>query len=104
MKLKDWIEKNKDYFTGSDLRYLLKNVFLKDYIFLYLEDYRLSQEKFDYLEKVKKLYLKGYPLAYLLKKEDFLGLEFKINPSVFVPRQETEIIVEKAIQIIRKEK
>jgi len=103
MKLKDWIKKNKDYFTECDLRYLLKNTFLKDYIFLYLEDYRLSQEKLDYLEKIKKLYLKGYPLAYLLKKEDFLGLEFKINSSVFVPRQETEVIVEEAIQIIRKE-
>ena len=40
----------------------------------------------------------GIPLPYILGKWEFYNLEFKINPNVLIPRPETELLVDKAIQ------
>lgn len=44
--------------------------------------------------------LKGKPIAYLLGKKEFYGLKLEVFPSVFIPRPETELIVEEAIRTI----
>ncbi|MDI6641905.1 MAG: peptide chain release factor N(5)-glutamine methyltransferase, partial [Elusimicrobiota bacterium] len=42
------------------------------------------------------------PLSYLTCKKEFMGLEFVITPSVFIPRQETEILVEETVKLINE--
>jgi len=41
------------------------------------------------------------PIQYLIKKVFFYGLEFKVTEEVFIPRPETEIIVEAVLNTIR---
>jgi release factor glutamine methyltransferase len=36
------------------------------------------------------------PVAYLVGNQEFMGLEFKVTPSVLIPRPSTETLVEKA--------
>lgn len=43
----------------------------------------------------------GYPLQYLLGSVEFFGLNFEVSPSVLIPRPETEILVEKTIDIVK---
>ncbi|MFH1202784.1 MAG: peptide chain release factor N(5)-glutamine methyltransferase [Candidatus Omnitrophota bacterium] len=71
---------------------------------LYASGFTLSNEQKAYLQEVIKRRSKGEPLQYILGNTEFMGLEFKVSRSVFIPRPETEILVEKAIDLVRKSK
>jgi len=43
----------------------------------------------------------GECVAYIIGKKEFRGLEFEVNPSVLVPRPDTETLVEAVIKIIK---
>jgi release factor glutamine methyltransferase len=43
---------------------------------------------------------KGVPFQYITGLQNFMGLEFEVAKGVFIPRAETEILVEKVIQLI----
>ena len=40
----------------------------------------------------------GEPVAYLLGRREFYGLDLSINPSVLIPRPETELLVDLALE------
>lgn len=42
----------------------------------------------------------GEPLAYILGKTDFFGLELCVSPACLTPRADTEVIVEKALEFL----
>jgi release factor glutamine methyltransferase len=44
----------------------------------------------------------GMPLPYVLGRWEFFGLDFKITPSVLIPRPETELLIETALTHVRK--
>ena len=44
--------------------------------------------------------LAGEPLAYLLGEREFFGLTFKVTPATLIPRPDTELLVELALQRI----
>ena len=44
----------------------------------------------------------GEPLAYLVGSADFHGLEFVVSPAVLIPRPDTEVLVELAVQQARQ--
>ncbi len=44
--------------------------------------------------------LRGEPIAYLLGEREFYGLNFKVSAATLIPRPETELLVELALQRI----
>jgi release factor glutamine methyltransferase len=49
---------------------------------------------FDFAERRKR----GEPVAYILGRKEFYGLELAVNPSVLIPRPETELLVDFALE------
>lgn len=47
--------------------------------------------------------LQGEPIAYIVGKREFYGLEFDVTPAVLIPRPDTETLVEAALQRIPPE-
>lgn len=44
----------------------------------------------------------GVPLQHITGVQDFMGLEFMVNEHVLIPRQDTETLVEDALDVINK--
>lgn len=42
------------------------------------------------------------PFHYLTGKKEFYGLEFTVTPAVLIPRPETEMLVERSIELLRE--
>ncbi len=42
------------------------------------------------------------PLAYIIGRREFYGLEFSVSPAVLIPRQETELLVDIALEFARQ--
>jgi len=61
---------------------------------------RLNCAQLSQLETLGRALSEGTPLAYLLGEKEFFGLSFGVNPAVLVPRPETELLVELAIERI----
>ena len=69
----------------------------KTWLLAHPETY-LSKAQADQLEELLKRLETGEPLPYLLGKQEFFGLEFEVDPSVLIPRPETELLVETALE------
>ena len=69
---------------------------------LYLDkDILLDKTKSYLASGVLRRRMQGEPIQYILGKAEFMGLEFKVAPDVFIPRPETEILVEAVINIVQ---
>ena len=60
----------------------------------------IQEELAAYRERVKRR-ARREPAAYIIGKKEFYSLEFEIGPGVLVPRPETELLVDRALEFAR---
>ena len=56
------------------------------------------------IDKDYQRLLEGYPIQYLIGYVDFYNTKIKVNENVLVPRFETELLVDKILQFLKKKK
>lgn len=71
----------------------------EEYIVLQNEEI-IDEKRLLYLSKIEEL-KQGKPLEYIIGKAFFLGNEYIVNENVLIPRLDTEILVEKALELIK---
>ena len=83
---------------------LLSFVLGKDRTFLisHAED-PVDDDSLDQLRKFVERRAAGEPLQYITGVQDFYGREFRVTPDVLIPRPETELLVEAALELTRSE-
>lgn len=64
---------------------------------------KLTQEKLQIVKEKAEFRAKTHqPIQHIIGFANFMGEDFIVNPSVLIPRDETEILVRKAIEIINQ--
>lgn len=64
------------------------------------DDEPLDPQAVQRFEALAQRRLNGEPIAQLIGKREFFGLEFEVSPDVLIPRPETELLVETALDAI----
>jgi len=54
------------------------------------------------LEELIKRRVSGEPLQYILGHQEFWSVDLRVDPSVLIPRADTEILVEQALRVLSK--
>lgn len=72
----------------------------RSYYYLHMED-DITQEQLNEYEWALKKRAEHIPLQYIVGETEFMGLPFKVNSSVLIPRQDTETLVEEALKVAK---
>jgi release factor glutamine methyltransferase len=70
---------------------------------LYLRfDRPLSEAELGTYRSLTAKRAKGEPVAYLVGHKEFMGLDFAVTPAVLVPNPDTEVLVQRAVELARE--
>lgn len=73
----------------------------KEFLYTYPE-VKISSPRFKkYFDYIKRR-LRGEPISYITEKKEFYNRDFYVNHDVFIPRPETEILIEVVLQYINE--
>jgi len=105
-KLLNW---TTEHFTNKGIdsprlsaELLLSHVLAMKRIELYTHfDKHVNKEQLDRLHDLVKRAGQNEPIAYLIGKTEFYSLELDITSDCMIPRPETELLVERAIEFLR---
>ncbi|MGA1931493.1 peptide chain release factor N(5)-glutamine methyltransferase [Arcobacter sp. YIC-464] len=90
------------HIPAKEVEILMMHLLDRNTIWLHL-NYNEEFTKEKELEKLIKKRETNYPIEYLINKATFYGENFIVKDGVLIPRPETEILVENAVEIIKKE-
>lgn len=99
----EFLQKHGSLSPRLEAEKLMAHTLRIDRVDLYIQfDRPLDEKERDaYREKIKAR-AKGIPLQYITGEQGFRKLNLKVSPAVLVPRPETELLVERVIENIKR--
>lgn len=83
-----------------DVELLLAHVLEKDRAYIYTwPDRELTGEQLQQFDQLLQRRAEGRPIAHLLGQREFWGLPLDVNDSTLIPRPDTELLIEIALQL-----
>jgi len=112
MQIQEALQKGRHYLKNRnisspalDAQVLLSAVTGLDRTELVLKgDQPLLPEQQERYQRLLERRAVGEPVAYLTGHKEFMGLDFKVTPSVLIPRPDTELLVETARELLDRSK
>lgn len=88
--------------AALDAWYLLQMVckIERSYYYVHGEEDITQDAQKEYVIAVQKR-AEHIPLQYIIGEQEFMGLRFKVNSNVLIPRQDTETLVEQVLKIVK---
>lgn len=88
--------------AALDAWYLLQRVckIERSYYYVHGEEDITQDAQKEYEIAVQKR-AEHIPLQYIIGEQEFMGLRFKVNSNVLIPRQDTETLVEQVLKIVK---
>ena len=84
---------------GIEAEVIIRNVLgLSRAELIVISDEFLSSDNKEQLFTFLDRRMKGEPLAYIFNQREFYGLDFVVTPEVLIPRQESELLVDKVLE------
>ena len=68
--------------------------------YLLYKDHKVNEQQFESYKRLIERRAAHEPCQYIVGKCEFMGFEFEVNPSVLIPRQDTETLVEEVLKIM----
>jgi release factor glutamine methyltransferase len=89
--------------AGLDAQLLLSHTLNagRSFLFAYPEQVLTSEQEQEYRNLIERR-SRGEPIAYLTGHKEFYGLDFLVDKRVLIPRPETELLVEAALNACSK--
>ena len=109
MTIKDLIRYGKNKLDKNNIdESLLKSKMLLEYVLNKKREYLMIHQDEDVKKSDESLFLcyidrliENEPIQYILKKQQFMGLELLVNENVLIPRSDTEVLVENVINLVK---
>lgn len=95
--------KDVTYIPAKEVEILICYILNKNNIWLHL-NYNKEFEQTSQLKKLLEKRKKDYPLEYLTNRASFYGESFIVKENVLIPRPETELLVDNALEILKDTK
>jgi len=109
--IKQALSRAREILVANNIEYpsleselLLRHALKISQVQLYLElEHELSPEQDKKFWHLIKRRLNHEPTAYITGHRQFYGLDFYVDPSVLIPRPESELLVEKALKLAQNQ-
>ncbi len=65
-------------------------------------DKEIDLQRFNRFQELLERRIKREPIAYILGEKEFYSKPYKVNPSVLIPRPETELLVDETLNLVKQ--